>query len=415
MTIVSIVLLTVTLLLWLMVAVVGGWQLYVGCHAGAKKKSRPKTEDKQYTFAAVICARNERAVIGKLIDSLHAQEYPRDRFDVFVIADNCTDDTAAVSRAHGALVYERFNNKEVGKGYALRWALDKLLRDHVGRYDAIAVFDADNLVDPQFLFHTNEALCAGADATQGYRETKNPFESVISGCYAIYWYMLSHSYHEARSNMGLPCSIGGTGFAFKTAIIEKEGWYTTTLTEDSEFACRKVLEGYHIEFIREAVFYDEQPTTWAVSVKQRMRWMCGVMQEFRTLLVPAFHAWRGGNKNALDIVMFTLSFPVLAVLLIACVLTVAAATVTASLFTPWWPVVLAVSAAVMLCVVYAVIFGIALLTVLGEKGRVGKLWKAVWMYPLFLSPMAWFVLICFFKKNMAWEQIRHDSKESVED
>lgn len=415
MTVVIAILGILTVLVWLIVAVVGGWQLYVGSYSMRKPKPRPKCEEKQYTFAAVICARNEEAVIGKLIDSLHAQRYPREKFDVFVIADNCTDATAAVSRKHGAFVYERFNDKQVGKGFALRWALDKLLRDHPDRYEAITVFDADNLADPDFLHHTNEALCTGADATQGYRETKNPFETVISGCYAIYWYMLSRSYHEARSNKGLPCSIGGTGFAFKTAIIEKEGWYTTTLTEDSEFACRKVLEGYHIQFVREAVFYDEQPTTWAVSVKQRMRWMCGVMQEFRALLVPAFKAWRGGNKNALDIVMFTLSFPVIGLMLIACVLSVLVGTLTAALFAPWWPLVLVGSILGVLAVVYAVIFVMAYTTVRGEKGSVGRLWPAVWMYPVFLAPMAYFILICFFKKDMVWEQIRHDSKESVKD
>ncbi len=412
MMIVTILLGIVTALLWIAVLIVGGWQLFVGSPLFRHNKPRQKVEEKQYTFAAVICARNEEAVIGKLIDSLHAQEYPREKFDVFVIADNCTDGTAAVAAEHGAYVYERFNDREVGKGYALRWALDKILTDRPGYYEAITIFDADNLVDPQYLHYTNETLCTGADATQGYRETKNPFESVISGCYAIYWYMLSRSYHEARSLKGIPCSIGGTGFAFKTYMIEKNGWYTTTLTEDSEFACRKVLEGYHIEFVRDAVFYDEQPNTWAVSVKQRMRWMCGVMQEFRTLLKPAWDAWRGGNQNAWDIVMFTLSFPVIGLMLVACVLSVLFATLTAALVTPWWPLVLLCAAGGILATVYLVIFALAFMTVRGEKGKVGKFWRAVLFYPIFLAPMAYFVLVCFFKKDMVWEMIPHDSKES---
>ncbi len=413
MVIVTVVLWIITALLWGLVLIVGGWQLYVGGFKSRKTNSRQKVENKQYTFAAVICARNEEAVIGKLIDSLHAQHYPREKFDVFVIADNCTDETAAVATQHGAYVYERFNDREIGKGFALRWALDKILTDHPGCYEAITIFDADNLVDPAYLYHTNEVLCTGADATQGYRESKNPFESVISGCYAIYWYMLSRSYHEARSRKGIPCSIGGTGFAFKTHMIEKNGWYTTTLTEDSEFACRKVLEGYHIEFARNAVFYDEQPTTWAVSVKQRMRWMCGVMQECRTLLKPAFEAWRSGNKNAWDIVMFTLSFPALAVALIAGVLSVLAGTPTALLVTPLWPLVLLIATGAVLATIYAVIFTLAFTTVRGEKGKIGKFWRAVLFYPLFLTPMAYFILVCFFKKDMLWETIPHDSKEST--
>ena len=177
----------------------------------------------------VVCARNEQAVIGSLIDSLMAQRYPRDCFSVFVVADNCTDGTAAEAARHGALVYEREDAQRVGKGCALSWTFDKLREDYGDRFDAAAVFDADNLVDPGFLAAVNDVLCTGADVTQGYRDSTNPDESAVSSCYAVYWLLLMRFFHRARYNSGLPCLVGGTGFAFRWSCIAQNGWHTQTL------------------------------------------------------------------------------------------------------------------------------------------------------------------------------------------
>lgn len=395
----------------LFLACVMVYQLFIGIHGFFNMKPRQKIEEKQHTFAVIVCARNEQAVIGELLDSLAKQDYPREKFDLFVIADNCTDHTAQVSRDHGAIVYERFNDKEVGKGYALRWALEKIEADYGDRHDAVAVFDADNLVDPAFLFHTNEALCSGADATQGYRETKNAFDNAISGCYAIYWYMLSRFYHQARSNRGMSCSIGGTGFAFKKAIIAENGWDTKTLTEDSEFASRRALDGRRIDFVREALFYDEQPVDWSVSVKQRKRWMCGVMQESRLLCAPAWASWRGGNKRALDIFMMMLGFKAVGWLFVALVLSLLiTALVSVWTLNPIWFVL---SLASTIVTSYLSMFVMALLAVLLEKKPLGKFMKAIAFYPVFMAPMMVYTFECFFKKDMVWEQIRHGAPEQT--
>lgn len=388
------------------------YQLVIGIHGFWSMKPRRKIEDKAHDFAVIVCARNEEAVIAELLESLKAQKYPREKFELFVIADNCTDQTAEVSRESGAVVYERFNDKEVGKGYALRWALERIQEDYGDRFDAVTVFDADNVADPCYLYHTNEALCSGADATQGYRETKNPFDNAISGCYAIYWYMLTRFYHQARSNAGLPCSIGGTGFAFKTAIIKETGWDTVTLTEDSEFASRRALDGRHIQLVREAVFYDEQPTEWGVSVKQRKRWMCGTMQESRVLRRPAWKSFRNGNKNAFDIFMMMLSFPALAWLLVLMVLSLTTSILASFAFLgPWWYI--GVISAVLSTLIgsYLSMFVLALLSLCLEKKKLSQFGKALAFYPLFMFPMMFYSFLFLFKKDMVWEQIRHGTRK----
>ena len=129
------------------------WQLGVGIMGLFSVRKLRKLEDKTYRFAVVSCARNEEAVIGQLLDSLQNQRYPRECFDLFVIADNCTDDTAAVARKHGAIVLERQDKGHIGKGYALRWAFERIIGRWGDRYDAVVLFDADNLADPDFHDH----------------------------------------------------------------------------------------------------------------------------------------------------------------------------------------------------------------------------------------------------------------------
>ena len=171
-----------------------------------KKRERVKKENKLNKFAVITCARNEAAVIGKLIDSLKAQDYPEDNYDIYVRADKCTDgETERASKLHGAKVFNRYDNINVGKGFALKWGFDKIFSEEPDKYDAVCVFDADNLADKNFLSAMNDALNSGADGAQGYRRSSNPYDSVVSGCYEIYWMMINRFQNLARYELGLSC------------------------------------------------------------------------------------------------------------------------------------------------------------------------------------------------------------------
>jgi len=225
-------------------------------------------------FALLVAAHNEELVIGNIVRSLKSLDYPAELYDIYVIADNCNDSTARIARESGAIVFERFDSKKRGKGFALQWMFRKLFA--LGKcYDAVCVFDADNLVSPVFLKEMNKQLCRGYEVVQGYLDSKNPYDSLISSCYSITYWLNNRLFQLPRYYLGLSCAIGGTGFTVSTRVLKEIGWDATCLTEDLEFTIKLVLAGKKVYWAHNAVVYDEKPITLAQSWKQRKRWMQG--------------------------------------------------------------------------------------------------------------------------------------------
>lgn len=231
-------------------------------------------------FAVLIAARNESAVIGQLIDSIKAQDYPAELVDVYVVADNCTDNTAAVAAAHGATVYKRQNLAQVGKGYALNFLLAKLAQERPeAQYDGFFVFDADNLLDPHYISEMNKVFSNGCPVVTGYRNAKNFGDNWISAGYGMYFLRESEYLNRPRDYLGSSCAVSGTGFLFSSELLEKVGgWHYFALTEDLEFTLDLIGRGEKIAYCNTAILYDEQPTGFKQSVVQRARWMRGLMQ-----------------------------------------------------------------------------------------------------------------------------------------
>lgn len=236
-----------------------------------KDKRKVKLQKK---FALVVAAHNEELVIGNTIESLKKLDYPKELYDIFVIADNCDDKTAAIAREKGALVHERFNKDKRGKGYALEWMFDRLFKMDK-KYDAVAIFDADNLVHKNFLIEMNKQLCGGYKVVQGYLDSKNPEDTWITGSYSISFWTSNRMFQLSRSNLGLSNQLGGTGFCIEMETLKELGWGATCLTEDLEFTCKLVLNGHKVGWAHDAIVYDEKPLTLAQSWWQRKRWMQG--------------------------------------------------------------------------------------------------------------------------------------------
>ena len=274
------------------------------------EKRRKHKPVRLHRFAVLIAARNEEAVLPHLLESIRSQGYPAELLDTYVVADNCTDRTAEVARAHGAQVFQRFNKQQVGKGYALNFLL-KQIDGNVGldQYDAFLVFDADNLLEPDYVAQINQTYSDGYEAFCGYRNTKNFGGNWLSAGYGI-WY-LHDSTHLNRSRMmlGTTCAVTGTGFGFTRELLERcGGWHFFTLTEDIEFNTWCATHGVRIGYCHDAILYDEQPENFRQSWRQRTRWTQGGLQVSvkyaKDLLLGLF---RGGRTAYASFEMATLS------------------------------------------------------------------------------------------------------------
>lgn len=256
--------------------------LFVAYIAGVKKY--PDAEPKR--LAILIAARNEERVISNLIGSLMEQDYPRERFDVFVVADNCTDGTAKIAKQAGAIVYERFNNKEVGKGYALNYLIGEIETDFgADFYDAYIVFDADNTAEKNYLTEMNKAFSAGYDVVTSYRNASNYDTNWRSAGQGMYFLRDARVLNLARTRLGANNYVTGTGFLFSRELCKKYGgWPFHTLTEDGEFTMHNAVNGARCAYCNDAVFYDEQAVDAKTSWNQQRRWCRGGLQIFKLYL-----------------------------------------------------------------------------------------------------------------------------------
>lgn len=374
----------------------------IGIAGFHKNKKFADNDNKLHKFAAIIAARNEEAVIANLIESLRMQNYPKDLIDIIVVADNCTDKTAEIAEKAGAIVYRRFNKAEVGKGYVLRFAYDKILSER-DIYDAFCIFDADNVVDRNFLKQMNHAICAGYEVAQGYRDMKNPSDSWISGGHSLFYWMENRFFNSARSFLGLSATINGTGFMVRSSLIKEIGFKTYTCTEDIEFSLQCVISGRRVGWVPDAKVYDEQPVTLKQSMRQRVRWTNGLIQCYKRYVgalvkkIIAKPEW-----VAIDMFMYLISFPAMIFGMLAAVMSTVFV-----LFRIFDPVGTAIN---MVFLAAGAMFGfwfIAILTVIMEKKVSKDMIVSIAAYPIF--NMLWVVIyiICMFKKNVEWKPIVH--------
>ncbi len=386
-----------------------------------KKKKYPKT-DRKLRYGAIIPARNEEAVVGNLIDSIRRNRYPQDKLDVFVIAHNCTDQTARVAREHGAIVYEYNNPEECTMGYAFRYLFDRIREDYgIESYDGYFLFNADNVLDADFFARMNDAFVARGQKTviTSFRNSKNFGENLISACYGLYFMYGCRFESRGRTVLGCSTRVQGTGYVIPNAIV-KNGWKYVTLTEDWDFTVDQILGGEKIEFCDEAVFYDEQPTSLGVMWRQRLRWskghllvcMARLPDMLRALFTPRSKGGSRHKGSLLDIIANILPVCVIssAIFLLQMI---------ALLFSPLFGCDLgAVLHGWFLGFVrstafsYGTLVAASVILYIGERKRIRNVSIPIRILSTLLWPAFLFVsvpaeIVSLFWKNMTWKTIPH--------
>ncbi|MEO3945690.1 glycosyltransferase family 2 protein [Gorillibacterium sp. CAU 1737] len=297
---------TVLVVLQVVFVLIGGYQTIIAFF-GLSRAPKRETYAPQKSFAILVAAHNEEKVVGALLENLRHLNYPKELYDVFVIADNCTDRTAAIARSYGVHACERHDPSRRGKGYAIEWMLRELWK-MPRQYDAVVMFDADNLASPDYLLHMNNDLCSGSRVIQAYLDTKNPHDSWITSAYAVSYWFCNRLWQMSRTNLGLANYLGGTGMCFESKLLQEIGWGATSLVEDLEFTMRCVKKGIYPKFSYEAKVFDEKPLSFKASWKQRLRWMQGHFEVARRYFFPLL--WQGikeRNWTKIDMSLYALN------------------------------------------------------------------------------------------------------------
>ena len=389
--------------------------LYVPVALWRKHRVQPAVPIRRY--AVLISARNEEAVIGQLLDSIRRQDYPAENLTAFVVADNCTDQTAQAARDAGAIVYERNDTVHVGKGYALNFLLTKI-RDTYGdeHFDGYFVFDADNLLAEDYVSRMNEVFSPDCQIVTSYRNSKNYGDNWISAGYAL-WFLRDAAFLNApRARLGISAVVSGTGFLFSREVMLRcTGWPFHSLSEDTEFTVHTVLEGQKVGYCGEAELFDEQPTSFGQSIRQRMRWCRGNLLVF---LREGGRLTAGlAGKNALSCLDLLLSIPPAIALTVFGVAAGVLATVL-ELFSGGAVLPLVGATLTSFIVPYLLLFVAGALTTVTQWKHIrARNWKKIlytFTFPIFMATYVPITIFALFGK-VEWKPIEHHAAMSIQE
>lgn len=224
------------------------------------------------TFKVLVPAHNEELLLGRVLESIRNQDYPKEMYDVLVVADNCTDNTAKIAMREGTRIIERKDDRLTGKGYAIKYGLEYLANE---LYDAVFVIDADSIVDQVALQEIDQAIQQGARIIQCSNGLANPDDSWFTRLMDISRTLGNEVLEPSKEIIGLSSHLMGNGMCFVRDVIEKYGWNAFSVGEDWEYYARVVLTGERVAFVNKARVYHRESVDLKQATSQRLRWSSG--------------------------------------------------------------------------------------------------------------------------------------------
>ena len=403
----------VKILFYIMTVISLGYMLYFGLTgvlAFKKSKTRVRKFADKTKFAIIICARNEANVVGMLVKSLVNQKYTKELYDIYVLPNNCTDNTGDVAKEAGAKIMDVTVPVKC-KADALLFAFDKLKKSD---YDAYIIYDADNVVHPDFLHHMNNIYQSGYKAAQGRKDSKNMYDNWVSCSYSLFYSIQNLFFNKARTNVKMSATINGTGFMISKDFIDMGVYQPVTVTEDIELSIACILNNIPVVYCDEAITYDEQPTSFRDSIKQRTRWSVGVIQCAKTYNKALFKKFlKDWDMSALDKCLFNLaphsqmwtifSFILLFIMNICSINEMIIKILTFDYTT--------------LVAGYLISIIISVYTLQYYGGNVKKALTGIVLFVLFIGSWIPINIKCFLngKKELKWVPIKHERTVDVKD
>lgn len=364
-------------------------------------------------FAVLIPARDESKVIEGLIKSIKDQTFNINMNDVYVIVEDINDYTCDIVKKYGATTIVRKNLELRRKGYALDEAV-KFILDSGEKYDAYFIFDADNVLDKDYFRNMNETFFNGYDIGIGYRNTKNGNDNVVAACSTLTFSMINTLGNLQKNKDSRNVTISGTGFYIKGSFIEKwKGYPFHTLTEDYELTLYSSLNEMTSFYNDKAMFYDEQPTSFKVSLDQRTRWIRGFFDARKIYVKKLYEAFKTNGKNSGS--QFSNWIGVKPYILIAIFLVLELfAKLVAGMYYLSVNQLLAYKFfgqfLFLIFICYMVLLIATMIIIIREKkidlSTSSKI-KAIFFNPIFLISYVYCAIVALTHKNLDWKKINH--------
>lgn len=375
------------------------------------KKNKKMPDAEPHKIAVLIAARNEEKVITNLLDTLWHQDYPREFFDVFLVADNCTDNTAEVARAAGAIVYERHNTELIGKGYVLDLVIKNIWRDFgEDAYDAFLVFDADNLVDKNYLTEINKTFSQGYDVVSSYRNATNYGDGWRAAGTGMWFLRDARVLNNARMKVGSNTFVAGTGFLMSNKLAKSQGgWPYHTLTEDFEFTVNNAFRGIKTGYCETARFYDWQSSEMRQSWRQKLRWTKGgfqVMKKYRRELLRGLFSRKIFSCFDMSVCMFGAFFVSMLAIAVNVIGYTALLCFGAGLLDILIQLALLIPGAIFALCLFS--FSITVSEWKRLKASTFKKILYIFTFPIYIFSYIPVAFAALFAKKVEWKPIRHD-------
>lgn len=318
------------------------------------ERDGPPKSSRQLRFDVIVPAHNEALLIQATVKNLMELDWPKDRYRVIVVADNCNDDTATLAREVGAHVLERYDDNKRGKGYALDYAFQYSLTDQ--QADAVVVVDADTEVSTNMLESFAARIENGAHAVQGLYGVLNPNDSWRTRLMTIAYAALHQLRWRAREHMKLSCGIRGNGWCVTHSLLNQVPYKAFSLTEDLEYSIDLALANYRVVYADEVHILGVLVSSESAATSQRQRWEGGRWSLIRSRLFPLLRAsLRPNGKICLDLA-FEILVPPLSYVFINIVFLMLAAGIATVVVSSMWPWLL-LSVLCALCLIIYVMRG----------------------------------------------------------
>lgn len=366
-----------------------------------KNTNYPQKEKKGHNYAILIPARNESLVIEKLLISIENQTKKIKPEDVYVIVETKKDKTVSIVEKHKMTIVYRKNLNKKRKGFALDDAIKEILKSNK-KYDAYFIFDADNILDKNYIKEMTKSFDEGYDIGIGYRNTKNS-KNLVSAASALTFSMINTLGNKRKSKYTNNLIISGTGYYIKGTIIESwKGFPFNSLTEDYELSLYSILNNLTTTYNDSAIYYDEQPEIFDVTITQRSRWVKGYFDARRNYIHKIRKSISKKDKNYASKITALIGVNPLITLIIGILLLLIDSITSFKNFI--------ISLLIIFILIYITLMIFTYIIIKKEENKLDiKVSKILLIFynPFYLLSYIYCLYIAITKKDLGWQEIKH--------